>query len=227
MLTTALTNSIFPAPTYNKNGGVSSLQAEPARYITGPSAKGSTTTATPQDTVSLSAIGLKQSQQARTSLNTDSAEQNPSQPQAAKLEAQALSREEEQMLRLLQARDREVKNHEQAHLAAAGRYSRGGPTYTFQQGPDGRRYAIGGEVGIDTSKEKTPEETIEKMQTVRRAAMAPASPSAADRAIAAAASAAEAQARQELQAEEAKETQETAASPAERSAPETVDDIPA
>ena len=43
-----------------------------------------------------------------------------------------------------------------------------------------KRYAIGGEVQIDTSKEKTPQETIRKMQIVIRAALAPAEPSSQD-----------------------------------------------
>lgn len=66
-------------------------------------------------------------------------------------------------------RDREVRAHEQAHMAAAGAYSRGGP--------DNRQYAVGGEVQIDTSAVSgDPEATIRKAQTVRRAANAPATP---------------------------------------------------
>ncbi|MBM9537932.1 putative metalloprotease CJM1_0395 family protein [Desulfobulbus alkaliphilus] len=224
MLTNALADSNFSALTYNRNAGFSSLRAEPARYITGIPEKGNPTAAVFQDKVTLSADGMEKSQQSRTSVDTDPAERDQSRAQLGKLEIQALSPAEEQMLRELQNRDREVKSHEQAHLAAAGRHARGGPTYTYQQGPDGRRYAVGGEVNIDTSKEKTPEETIDKMQTVRRAAMAPASPSAADRAIAAAATATEAQARQELQAQQAEEMREMTTSPTEHSAPESVAD---
>lgn len=87
--------------------------------------------------------------------------------------------EEQEMVKELQARDREVRAHETAHLAAGGQYA-SGPTYTYQTGPDGKRYAIGGEVQIDTSPEKTPEETIRKMDLVKRAALAPAEPSAQD-----------------------------------------------
>jgi hypothetical protein len=101
-------------------------------------------------------------------------------------------------LQELKQRDTEVRTHEQAHLATAGQYSRGGASYTYQKGPDGVSYAVGGEVGIDVSKEKTPEATITKMQTIKRAALAPASPSGADRSIAAHASVMEAQARQEI-----------------------------
>jgi len=109
-----------------------------------------------------------------------------------------LSKEEQQQVEDLQARDREVRQHEQAHKAAAGQYATSGPTYSFQQGPDGRRYAVGGEVGIDTSQAETPEATIRKMQQVRRAALAPAEPSAQDRRVAAQASQSATAARAEL-----------------------------
>lgn len=110
------------------------------------------------------------------------------------------------MVQELRQRDQEVKTHEMAHLASAGQHARGGPTYTYQQGPDGRRYAVGGEVPIDISKEKTPEATLEKMRAVKRAALAPAEPSPADRSIAAAASALESEAHRELRIEEKKDS---------------------
>ena len=76
-------------------------------------------------------------------------------------------------------------------------YARGGPTYSFEQKSDGRRYAVGGEVPIDISAEKTPEETLQKMQAGKRIASAPAEPSPADRSIAAA-TALKSQAHQEI-----------------------------
>jgi hypothetical protein len=117
---------------------------------------------------------------------------------------------EQTVLRELQGRDREVRTHEQAHLASAGAYARGGVSFVYQRGPDGRMYAVGGEVGIDIGRAATPEETIVKMQTVRRAALAPAEPSAADRRIAAQASIRLAEAQRELQAAASHE-QDTAA----------------
>jgi SprA-related family len=102
----------------------------------------------------------------------------------------------------LKQRDAHVRAHELAHLAVAGQYATGGPSYTYQTGPDGVRYAVGGEVPIDISSESTPEATIRKMETVRKAALAPVDPSAADRQIAAEASAKELQAIQELQTEQ-------------------------
>src|SRR5690554_3203189 len=88
-------------------------------------------------------------------------------------------------LRSLKARDREVRAHEQAHQAVGGQYA-GSVSYTYQRGPDGNQYAIGGEVSIDISPvEGDPQATIEKMRQVRAAAMAPAQPSGQDRAVAA------------------------------------------
>ena len=109
-----------------------------------------------------------------------------------------LSKEALQLLQKLQARDREVRAHEHAHMAAGGPYVRGGPSYTYKTGPDGKRYAVGGEVQIDTSPEKDPEATIRKMETVKRAALAPAKPSGQDRMVAARASMEEQKARMEL-----------------------------
>ncbi len=109
-----------------------------------------------------------------------------------------LSEEQQQMVRELQKRDREVRSHEAAHQAAGGGLA-GGASFSFQTGPDGRQYAIGGEVPIDVSGGRTPEETIAKAQRIRSAALAPADPSPQDRAVAAMASQMEAQARREKQ----------------------------
>jgi len=57
---------------------------------------------------------------------------------------------------------------------------------TYERGPDGAQYAVGGEVPIDVSPVAgDPQATIEKMRVVRSAAMAPAQPSSQDRAVAA------------------------------------------
>ncbi len=110
-----------------------------------------------------------------------------------------LTPQELKQIEELRRRDREVRQHEQAHIAAGGRYVRGGASFEYQEGPDGKRYAVGGEVSIDTSEEPDPAATIRKMETVKKAALAPAQPSAQDRAVAAKAQAKEAQARAELQ----------------------------
>lgn len=109
-----------------------------------------------------------------------------------------LTPEEQREVTKLKQRDREVRQHEQAHVAAGGQYVRGGADFEYTTGPDNRRYATGGEVNIDVSTERTPEATIRKMQVVRRAAMAPPQPSPQDRRVAAQAAQNEARARQEL-----------------------------
>lgn len=101
-------------------------------------------------------------------------------------------------LEKLKQRDREVRAHELAHLAAAGQYAKGGANFTYKQGPDGQRYAVGGEVSIDTSAiPGDPEATIRKLQAVQRAALAPAEPSGQDHSVAAQAVSGLAQARVE------------------------------
>ena len=112
-----------------------------------------------------------------------------------------LTEQEAQIVDQLQERDREVRQHEQAHLAAAGGLAQGGIQYQFQRGPDGRSYAVGGSVRIDTAPVPgDPAATVRKMSQVRRAALAPLEPSTTDRAVAQQASVTAAQARQELAA---------------------------
>lgn len=121
-----------------------------------------------------------------------------------------LSAEESQQLEKLKARDREVRAHELAHLAAAGSLATSGASFTYQRGPDGASYAIGGEVQIDTSSGSNPEETIRKAQIIRAAAQAPAEPSGQDRSVAAKASQMEAKARAELATADEEEGSEAA-----------------
>lgn len=114
-----------------------------------------------------------------------------------------LTEDEEKVVRELKQRDQEVRRHEAAHAAAGGSYA-GSPTFTYESGPDGQRYAVGGEVSIDASPGRTPEETIRKADQIRAAALAPADPSGQDRAVAAAA----AKMKLDAQGEAAKQRQE-------------------
>jgi len=116
-----------------------------------------------------------------------------------------LTEEEQKEVRELQKRDREVRAHEQAHKAAGGAHA-GSPSFTTVQGPDGRSYAVSGEVKIDTSPvPNNPEATIRKLEQVKRAALAPSNPSSQDRQVAAEAEAKIQQARQEKRENEAEE----------------------
>ncbi len=114
-------------------------------------------------------------------------------------------------LQELKKRDREVRQHEQAHIAAGGAYVKGGPTYEYQRGADGKLYAVGGEVQIDTAPiPDDPAATIRKLETVQRAATAPGEPSSQDRAVAAAAAQGIVEARADLQREQSTATEANA-----------------
>lgn len=197
--------------TYDRSGQALSLfHSEPVRRIAITFEQGSTTGENNKDKVTLSESGIEKSRhpddsehQSSNPANAISTDQQKTPETQAKNNTQEITPTEEKVVQQLKVRDREVKTHEMAHLANAGQYARGGATYSYQQGPDGRRYAVGGEVPIDVSKEQTPEQTIRKMEAIKRAAMAPAEPSSADRSIAAAAAATESVARQELQAVQA------------------------
>ncbi len=97
-----------------------------------------------------------------------------------------LSDEEKTQVQELQKVDRQTRAHEQAHLSASGGLARGGASFNFTKGPDGRLYAVGGEVSIDTAPVSgDPDATIRKADTIRRAALAPSEPSSQDKAVAA------------------------------------------
>ncbi len=146
---------------------------------------------------------LQEESQSADSKMKDSSEKSEKKSTTAQSD---LSDEEQQQLQELKARDLEVRAHEAAHLAAAGQYAQGGPSFTYQTGPDGKKYAIGGEVSIDSGPiSGDPQATIQKAQQVRAAALAPASPSSQDQKVAAAASRMEADARIQLSRQKADE----------------------
>jgi hypothetical protein len=107
--------------------------------------------------------------------NSEQADSNPNQQESA---------DEQRKLDELKKRDAEVRAHEQAHANVGGDLA-SAPSYEFQLGPDGRQYAVGGEVSIDLAVVPgDPQATIVKMQKVKAAALAPADPSSADRRVA-------------------------------------------
>lgn len=123
-------------------------------------------------------------------------------------------RQEQRVLQQLSARDREVRQHEMAHQAAGAGIT-GSVSYSYERGPDGQMYAVGGEVSIDTSAVSgDPRATLEKAEAIIRAAMAPAEPSSQDYRVAASARAMAAEARAELaQMEESEASEETGKKP--------------
>ncbi|WP_293746239.1 putative metalloprotease CJM1_0395 family protein [uncultured Paraglaciecola sp.] len=145
-------------------------------------------------------------------LNTqnDSAKDNGQDASAGKENAEEQQQQqqaEQQQITELKQRDAEVRAHEQAHASLGGQYA-SSPQYEYERGPDGRRYAVGGEVSIDISEASTPEETIRKAQQVKAAALAPAEPSAQDLRVATEATQITLEARSEIARENAKEAQE-------------------
>ena len=108
---------------------------------------------------------------------------------AKEVYSQELTQAELQLLQELKQTDTKVRRHEMAHIAAGGRYITSGANFTYQRGPDGKNYVIGGEVSIDTSPVPgDPQATIQKMRQVKNAALAPANPSAQDMKVASKAS---------------------------------------
>lgn len=132
-----------------------------------------------------------------TTTDARAAELKRAQAQEGSRLRETLTPDQQRVVAQLQLRDAEVRAHEAAHQAVGGALA-GGASFSYQTGPDGRRYAIGGEVPVSLSSGRTPQETIQRMQQVKAAALAPANPSSADLAIAAAASQMAAQAQVEM-----------------------------
>ena len=126
-----------------------------------------------------------------------------------------LTEAELRLISELKEADAEVRRHEMAHLAAAGGLALSGANFTYQRGPDGVNYAVAGEVSIDVAPVPgDPQATIQKMQKIKNAALAPTNPSAQDVKVAANASATATKAASDLmvlQAEEQAKTREETA----------------
>jgi len=140
-----------------------------------------------------------------TSQNTTQAQteksnnKNDVETKSATNNAQLLDESELKQVEELKQRDAEVRAHEAAHLAAAGKYATGGASFEYTRGPDGKSYATSGEVRIDTSPiPNDPEATLQKAQQIQTAAQAPTQPSSQDRQVAAEASVMASEARAEI-----------------------------
>ncbi|SDD67593.1 SprA-related family protein [Rhodospira trueperi] len=119
-----------------------------------------------------------------------------------------LTPEEQAEVQKLRAIDQRVRQHEAAHKAAGAGVT-GPATFTMVTGPDGRQYAVGGEVSITVNaSQSNPQQAIAQLEQVKRAALAPADPSSADRAAAAAAEAALQRAKAALRDQEEQEAAE-------------------
>ncbi|WP_220720143.1 putative metalloprotease CJM1_0395 family protein [Agarivorans litoreus] len=138
-------------------------------------------------------------QQGKQNEQKGSQEQSGSdQPSARQKGQNELNESEQKKVDELSARDQEVRTHEAQHQAVGGQYA-SAASFEFERGPDGKQYAVGGEVSIDVSEiPDDPQATIAKMEQVQRAALAPAEPSSQDRQVAAQAQQKAAEAQREL-----------------------------
>ena len=130
------------------------------------------------------------SEQEANNQNSDGSAESKQGQEASSRTQQSTNEEfaEKQIIRSLESRDKEVRNHERAHASVGGSLT-GAPTYAYETGPNGKKYAVEGEVSVDlTPVPGDPQETIAKMNKVQAAALAPANPSTQDIRVAATAS---------------------------------------
>ncbi|MEL4341948.1 putative metalloprotease CJM1_0395 family protein [Shewanella xiamenensis] len=124
------------------------------------------------------------SQQAQQTQGEQTRQQDLAKEQVKQTQEKAIEQQKSQIDEL-KARDTEVKAHEHAHASVGGQYAQS-PSFKYEKGADGQRYATDGEVQIDVSiVPGDPLATINKMKQVYAAAMAPVDPSSADIRVAA------------------------------------------
>ncbi len=116
---------------------------------------------------------------------------------------QKLTPDQQAEVAKLKQTDQHVRQHEAAHASAGGALA-GSPTYDYTTGPDGQRYVIGGEtpIRIPSVSASNPAQSIQELEQVVHAALAPSDPSSQDRAVAS-------QAETEIAKAQSEETQKT------------------
>jgi hypothetical protein len=189
---------------------------QPASNAKNPSSKNSTEFSE-QAKAALQNDGIPEGNDKVTDEQSEQKQEQSQQQQSENRATNELEAEEQAIVRELQARDREVRAHEQAHAAVGGNLA-GAPSLSFTTGPDGKRYAVSGEVSISVGAvANNPQATIDKLEQVQRAALAPANPSSQDRKVASQAAASIGQARSELRSERLRESEEAANNDDEKS----------
>ena len=108
---------------------------------------------------------------AKKSGNTPSSDNTPTSANKAST-VNGLTRSEQETVKQLQEIDRDVRRHEAAHQAAGGAYA-GAATFRYVKGPDGKSYAVAGQVPINTPATSDPEEAARMAARVLSAATAP------------------------------------------------------
>jgi len=193
----AVTNNPYGLNLYPAVSESQAAQSQPVGYVKNPSKSKNHNSVQPgPDT------NTETESNTSSSNNISNTEKNISaDPQTA-----GLTDAELRILEELKKADAAVRSHEMAHVAAGGRYVTSGASFTYKKGPDGKNYAVGGEVSIDTSPVPgDPRATLQKMQQVRNAALAPANPSAQDIKVASKATSTATKAMSELMVLQAKE----------------------
>jgi len=64
--------------------------------------------------------------------------------------------------------DLDIRSHEQAHATIG--HTTAPISYNYQKGPDGKMYAVGGSVRLDTSIPKDPDAAMYKLDQIKKAA---------------------------------------------------------
>ncbi|SEL73446.1 putative metalloprotease CJM1_0395 family protein [Halomonas daqiaonensis] len=153
--------------------------ASPGPQVSGP--RGERNEAARTDVASPS----QQSQRGEEGKKTDSNQRVTESDAPTKPGAETLTEAELRQVEQMKVTDQEIRRHELAHQVAGGAYT-GGASYSYERGPDGKRYVVAGEVPIDYGPvQGDPRATIDKMQQVISAALAPADPSPKDHQVAA------------------------------------------
>lgn len=145
--------------------------------------------------ISFDSNNYKNDEATNTTISSEAMELYKAEQNQAKEE---LTTQEKQELAKLKITDAEVKRHENAHKAMAAGLQTSGPNYEYETGPDGKKYAVAGDVNISYQKSSDPEVNLKNAQKLKAAALAPADPSAQDRSVARKADMEIAKAKQEI-----------------------------
>lgn len=126
----------------------------------------------------------EQTEKAQTPLEKKASEKTADTKNSKEKSSKELTSQQQQEISKLKESDAEVKAHEQAHLSAAAGLRTSAPSYQYQTGPDGKKYAVAGEVNISFSQTGDPKKDLQMAETLKAAALAPANPSGQDMAVA-------------------------------------------
>lgn len=174
------------AQTQQQQTQTEQIQAQDARDEQAKQARAQAAQEQEQKQQALAEVFAKaeQSKQVQQAQDEQTRQQDLAKEQVKQAQEKAIEQQKAQV-DALKSRDTEVKAHEHAHASVGGQYAQS-PSFKYEKGADGQRYATDGEVQIDVSiVPGDPLATINKMKQVYAAAMAPVDPSSADIRVAA------------------------------------------